>query len=229
MKQLKNKEYAQRLKEMEGYEREIIAFRLCDEVPDYAEPYGEDVSFLCAITAEVLEGKKPIYITNKNIICGGGLYAGIGMKKMSKEEFDEGMVTVFGKGASYATRKQMRRANQQITHHFKQYKYFVIGALDEIEDPHLVMIIADVPKVMRLCKAYNWDTGELIHGFHGNTWCGQSLTNVYKDKSMTFNMGDRASRLFMKLKPEELYCIIHYEILPRILENMPNIASGEVF
>ena len=29
----KNKEYAERLKEMEGYERKIIAFKLCDEVP----------------------------------------------------------------------------------------------------------------------------------------------------------------------------------------------------
>ena len=29
----KNKEYAKRLKEMEGYERKIIAFKLCDEIP----------------------------------------------------------------------------------------------------------------------------------------------------------------------------------------------------
>ena len=41
----KNKEYAQRLKEMEGYERGILAIKLCDEVPENAESYGEDFSF----------------------------------------------------------------------------------------------------------------------------------------------------------------------------------------
>ena len=35
-----NREYAQRLKEMEGYERKIIAFKLCDTVPNTVEPYG---------------------------------------------------------------------------------------------------------------------------------------------------------------------------------------------
>ena len=35
----KNKEYAKRLQEMEGYERKIIAFKLYDEIPKNAEHY----------------------------------------------------------------------------------------------------------------------------------------------------------------------------------------------
>ena len=49
----KNKEYAQQLKEMEGYERKIIAFKLTDEIPEYATAYGDDISFHCAIVGEV--------------------------------------------------------------------------------------------------------------------------------------------------------------------------------
>ena len=51
-----NKEYAKKLMEMEGYERPIIAFKLCDEVPEHVEPYGDEVSFFCAMVKEVWEG-----------------------------------------------------------------------------------------------------------------------------------------------------------------------------
>lgn len=43
----KNKQYAKQLQEMEGYERKIIAFKLCDEVPEHVEFYGDDFSFYC--------------------------------------------------------------------------------------------------------------------------------------------------------------------------------------
>ncbi len=66
-----NKDYAQQFNEM-GYKRKVIAFKLCNETPENAEDYGEDMSFLCAISAEPWEeGRKPFYITNKNSLCGG--------------------------------------------------------------------------------------------------------------------------------------------------------------
>ncbi len=67
----KNKEYAKRLQEIEGIERRVLAFKLLDEVPEGVEPYGDDVSFHCAIVAEAWEeGRKPFYITKKNVLCG---------------------------------------------------------------------------------------------------------------------------------------------------------------
>jgi hypothetical protein len=39
----KNREYAERLKALEGYERKIIAFKLCDEVPAGVEHFGDDL------------------------------------------------------------------------------------------------------------------------------------------------------------------------------------------
>ena len=73
----KNREYAERLNQIEGIERKVIAFKLVDEIPENAEPYGDDVSFHCAVTAEAWEeGRKPFYVTNKNILCGGAVYSG---------------------------------------------------------------------------------------------------------------------------------------------------------
>lgn len=225
----KNKEYAKRLKELEGYERDIIAFKLCDEAPKGIEYYGDDVSFMCAIVAEIWQGeRKCFYITNKNVLCGGAVYAGIGNKRMTKEDFDAGMATSVGLNKAYATRQVMRRVNQQIPHHFKHHKYLIIGTLEEVENPDHVMIVADAHRIMRLCKVYTWKTGELVHGLQGTAWCTQAFPVIYKTKTMTHTLGDPPSRFLMQLKPGEMFCNIHYDLLPLIVENLPHISTGEV-
>jgi uncharacterized protein (DUF169 family) len=225
----KNKEYAKRLKEMESYERKIIAFKLCDEVPPDVEPYGDDFSFYCAIVAESWEeGRRPFYITNKNIMCGGGVHSGLGARPMTKEDFAMGLSQAIGKGKAYASREVMRRVNQQSLHFFKHHKYQVIGALEDVEDPDVVMVIADAHRIMRLCKVYTWKTGELIHGLTGTAWCSNSFPLVYRTKTMTYNMGDPPSRRLMGLEKGEMYCFIHWDLLPLIVENFPNISEGDV-
>ncbi|MCK5010330.1 MAG: DUF169 domain-containing protein [Deltaproteobacteria bacterium] len=224
----KNKEYAKRLQEMEGYERKIIAFKLYDEIPKNVEHYGDDVSFLCAICSEVWEGRKPFYVTKENVMCGGSVYAGIGSRKMSKEEYDAGASTFIGPHKAYASREVLRRVNQQIPHHLKHHKYLVIGALEDVEDPDLVMVVAEAHKIMRLCKVYTWKTGELVQSLQGTAWCTSALPMPYRTRTMTFTMGDPPSRNLMQLKPGEMYGIIHYDLLPLIVENFDNISSGDV-
>lgn len=222
----KNKEYAQQLKKM-GYERKIIAFKLYDEVPENVESYGDVVSFQCAIAAEIWEeGRKPFYITKKNVLCGGAVYSGLGTNKVTKEIFDGAMSQTIGSGKGYETREIFRRVNQQIPHHFKHHKYQVIGALEDVENPDVVLIVADAYKVMRLTKAYTWKTGELSHALSGTAMCTNSFPLVYKTKTMTYNMGDESSRILMNLEPGEMYCFIHYDLLPLIVENIENIQTG---
>ena len=229
MSKSNNKEYAKRLKDLEGYEKDIIAYKLCDTPPDYAESYGDDISFECAMITEVWDSReKPFYITNKNVLCGGAVYSGIGNKKMTKEDFDVGMATSIGPTKAYATRQVMRRVNQQIPHVFKHHKYLVIGKLQDVEDPDVIMIVADANRVMRLCKVYTWKTGELVHGLSGTAWCNNSFPLVYRNKTMTFNMGDPPSRFMMRLDPGEMFCFIHYSLVPLIVENFDNISTGEV-
>ncbi len=226
----KNQEYAQRMKELEGYERDIIAIKLCDEVPDGVDFYGDDISFECAIFAEAWEdGKKPFYISTKNILCGGGVYSGLGSVKRTKEEFNMGMEgTAIGEKCAYSTRQVFRRVNQQIPHFFKHRKFLIIGKLQDVEDPDIVMIVTDANRVMRLCKVYTWKTGELVTGIAGTAWCANSIPLVYRTKTMTFNMGDPPSRVMMQLEPGEMYCFIHYDLFPLIVENMENISDGVV-
>ncbi len=223
----KNAELAKKLKELEGYERRIIAFKLFDEIPANVESYGDDFSFHCAIVAEMWEeGRRPFYITNKNVMCGGALYSGIGNRKVSKEEFDAGMSSTIGVKKGYADRKVFRRVNQQVPHHFFHHKYQVIGALEDVEDPDMVMIVTDAYRVMRLTKAYTWKTGELVHGLSGTAWCTNSFPIVFEKKTMTYNMGDEQARCLMNLAPGEVYCTIHYDLLGLIVENLENIQTG---
>ncbi len=224
-----NKELAQKLYDHEGYKRKIIAYKLCDEIPGYAEPYGNDISFLCAIAAEIWDGRKPFCITNQNILCGGAVYAGLGSRKLSKEDFDSGMEgTTIGQNCAYATREVFRRVNQQIHHHFKHRKHMVIGALEDVPDPDVVMIVADANRIMRLTKVYTWKTGELAHSLSGTAWCNNSFPYIYNSKTITYNFGDPPSRVLMQLEPGDAYCFIHYDILPMIVENFPNISEGNV-
>lgn len=218
------KEYAEVLMRLEQYDRPILGFRLYNEAPSWAEPYGDDQSFGCAITAEACEKEKPLCITGENIMCGGGVYAGIGMPRMEKEAFDAAMSMVIGEGSAFATRQVMRRATQQIPHHFKFHKYLVIGRLEQMAEADIVMVIADVEKVMRLCKAYTWETGELVHGIQGTTWCGQSLAYAYKKKAPTFNFGCASSRPLMHLGPGELFFTVHSDLLPVIVKNIKHVS-----
>jgi uncharacterized protein (DUF169 family) len=223
----KHREYAKRLREIEGLKRRIIAFKNYEEVPRNVEHYGDDVSFHCAIVAEALEdGGKPFYITRENIMCGGALYSGIGTRKTNKEEFDGGMSLTLGVHRGYADRQVFRRVNQQVPHHFIHQKYQVIGGLEDVVDPDIVLIVDDAYKIMRLCKAYTWKTGELVQGISGTAWCTNSFPHVFKTKALTFNMGDEQSRCLMNLDPGDMYCMIHYKALPIIVENIENIQTG---
>jgi uncharacterized protein (DUF169 family) len=221
-----NKDYAQQFKEM-GYKRKIIAFKLSNEIPENTEDYGEDMSFLCAISVEPWEeGRKPFYITNKNSLCGGPLYAGIGNRKIDKEEFDGGMSQTLGEQRGYESRDQFRRVNQQVSHTFLPHKYLIIGLLEDIEEPDLVMVVTEAYRIMRLCKAYTWKTGELVQGLSGSAWCTCSFPHVYETKTMSFATGDEQSRILMGLEEGELSCLIHWETLPIIMENYKNIQTG---
>ncbi len=222
----KNKEYAEQFKAM-GYKRKVIAFKLCNDIPPGAEEYGDAMSFMCAITAEAWEeGRKPFYITADNSLCGGPLYAGIGGRKVDKEEFDGGMSQTIGLGCGYETRAQFRRVNQQVSHVFLPHKYLLIGVLEDIEDPDMVMVVADSYRIMRLCKSYTWKTGELVQGLSGSAWCTCSFPHVLKTKTMSFATGDEQSRLLMGMEEGELSALIHWEALPIIMENYKNIQTG---
>lgn len=221
-----NVKYAQMLKNEEGYQREILAFKRTNEEPVDAQSYGTDISFLCAMVQEVWDEGKTLCVSNTNVVCGGALYAGIGQRKLNKEDFDGAMDAVIGKNMAYCSREALRRVNQQVPHFFKHRKYFVMGLLEKVEEPDVVMVVADAHQIMRLCKAYTWKTGELVNGLQGTAWCAQSFPQVYRNRTMTYNLGDPPSRLLMGLESNEMYCTIHYGLLPMVIENLKNVSQG---
>jgi uncharacterized protein (DUF169 family) len=219
-------EYAAFLEESEGYTRKILGIKRTDTVPEGVAAY-EGMTFLCYEATGSLERDGLTCISRNNVVCGGAVYCGIGSRRLTKPDFDAGMDALVGEERAYSTKATMRRVNQQIPHFEEKHKYLVMGKLEEMPDPELVMIITDPQRVMRLCKAYTWKTGELVHALGGTNWCGQSFPQVFNDKTITFDFGDPPSRTFMQLDDSEMFCVIHWDLLPLIVDNLKNISTGE--
>jgi uncharacterized protein (DUF169 family) len=219
-------EYATFLQESEGYTRPVLGLTRTDTVPEGATTY-DGMTFLCYEATASMDRDAPVCITRHNVVCGGAVYCGLGSRRLTKPDFDEGLELVVGKNRAYSTKQTMRRVNQQLPHFDEKHKYLVMGKLEDMHDPEVVMIITDPQRVMRLCKAYTWKTGELVHALGGTNWCGMSFPGVMKDKTMTFDFGDPPSRAFMQLDDSEMFCIIHWDLMPLIVENLQNVSTGE--
>jgi len=219
-------EYARFLQDTEGYERKILGPKRSNSVPEGATTY-DGVTFLCYEATASLAKDGLTCVTRNNVVCGGAVYCGIGSRKLSKSDFDQGLEMVIGENRAYSTKETMRHVNQQLTHYDEKHSYLIMGKLEEMPDPEVVMIITDPQRVMRLCKAYTWKTGQLVHALGGTNWCGMSFPQVIADKTMTFNFGDPPSRTFMQLKDSEMFCVIHWDLLPLIVDNLQNVSTGE--
>ena len=219
-------EYARFLQETEGYKRKVLGIRRSNTIPEGVTSY-DGVSFLCYEATASLEKDGLTCISRNNVVCGGAVYCGIGSRRLSKPDFDAGLEMVLGENHAYSTKEVMRRVNQQLPHYEEKHKYLIMGKLEEMDDPELVMIITDPQRVMRLCKAYTWKTGELVHALGGTNWCGMSFPQVFRDKTITFDFGDPPSRKFMQLDDSEMFCVIHWDLLPLIVDNLKNVSTGE--
>ncbi len=204
----------------------MLGLKRSDTIPEGAASY-DGMTFLCYEATASLDRDGLTCITRNNVVCGGAVYCGIGSRRLSKPDFAQGLEMVVGKNRAYSTKQTMRRVNQQIAHYEEKHKYLIMGKLEEMPDPEVVMIITDPQRVMRLCKAYTWKTGELVHalGRHQLVW--HVLPDVLRDKTMTFNFGDPPSRTFMQLDDSEMFCVIHWDLLPLIVDNLKNVSTGE--
>lgn len=219
-------EYAAFLQETEGYARKILGLKRSNTIPEGATSY-DGMTFLCYEATASLERDGAVCISKNNVVCGGAVYCGIGSRRLTKPDFDQGLELVVGANRAYSSKKTMRRVNQQLPHFEEKHKYLVMGKLEDMHDPEVVMIITDPQRVMRLCKAYTWTTGELVHALGGTNWCGMSFPQVMADRTMTFDFGDPPSRTFMQLEDSEMFCIIHWDLMPLIVENLKNVSVGE--
>jgi len=215
-----NREIANALMEKEKYERQFLAFKLYDEVPKDVPFYGDDMSMLCAITAEAWTKEEPFYITKENCVCGGSLYGGIGIRKSPPEEREAGMSILFGEGAPYGSKEVLMKVGQQIKKHLKHHKYLVIGTLDKIEEPDLVQVVGNANQIYKLTKAFTWETGEVVQGLSGTSWCAMALPGPYRTNKPTFTLGDHGGRSLMGIKDYELFFVAPFSLLPMIVRNL---------
>ncbi|MFN8167320.1 MAG: DUF169 domain-containing protein [Candidatus Nanopelagicales bacterium] len=219
-------DYAAFLQETEGYSRKVLGLKRTDALPEGAQSY-DGVTFLCYEATAALESDGLTCISRDDVVCGGAVYCGLGSRRLSRAEFAAGLEMVVGPNRAYSTKPTMRHVNQQLHHYDEKHKYLVMGRLEEMTDPEAIMIITDPQHVMRLCKAYTWRTGELVHALGGTSWCGMSFPQVLTERTMTYNIGDPPSRAFMQLDDSEMFCVIHWDLVPLVVENLENVSTGE--
>jgi len=214
-------DYAKQLMEKVEFERDILGFKVTDEEPKNIPYYGDDMSMMCAIAAEAWEKEGPFYFTRNNCVCGGTLYGGIGTRKVPKEEREAGMSVLFGEGAPYGDKKVFRKIGQQIQKHFKHHKYLIVGKLKDMEEPpDLVHFVGNANQIYRLTKAYTWETGTVVQGMSGTSWCAMALPKPFLEKGITFTLGDHGGRSLMGIKDYELFCVMHFNLVPMIIKNL---------
>jgi uncharacterized protein (DUF169 family) len=219
-------DYAGLLQESEGYPRKVLGLSRTDTLPAGATSY-DGVTFLCYEATAALEAGGLTCISRDDVVCGGAVYCGLGSRRLSRAEFAEGLEMVVGPNRAYSSKPVMRRVNQQLEHYDEKHRYLVMGRLEDMDEVEAVMVITDPQHVMRLCKAYTWATGELVHALGGTSWCGMSFPQVFTQRTMTYNIGDPPSRAFMQLDDSEMFCVIHADLLPLVVDNLANVSTGE--
>ena len=109
----KSAEYATFLQETEGYTRKVLGLKRSDTVPEGATSY-DGMTFLCYEATASMDRDGLTCITRNNVVCGGAVYCGIGSRRLSKPDFDQGLEMVVGENRAYSTKETMRRVNQQL-------------------------------------------------------------------------------------------------------------------
>jgi len=207
---------------------DIVAMKFADEVPDDVSA-NDDMNFWCHICGDIFEGEGgPIFFTGKNSMCGGGNAIGLGSRKVKKEEFNmvmDGML--IGEGCYYASKDLLTKPRPLFPKFPKVYKGMVIGSLQNIKMPDIILFPINGHQLCVLTTAFSFDTGEIIMGNAGPGACMSTVIIPFMENKPVFSCGDHGGRSHMRLKDEELIACIPYKLVPGIVRNLDRTAYAK--
>lgn len=224
--ELDNQKNDAALKELLGIKKPIVAMKYANAPLEGMET-EEGPTFWCALCGNVCAAAAdPIFFTVKSIICGGASLFGLGNRKVTKQEMQEAMVAnqVVGKGRHYRTLWEMAKSRSNYPPLIKRYEGIIIGPLDKVEMPDLVILPVNGDQTSRLAAAYAYDTGNIITGSAGSAGCIATST-AYVEKKPMFTCGDHGVRTFMQLDPSEILVSTPYLLVPGFVKNLTTVAE----
>ncbi len=224
--ELDNQKNDAALRKLLGVEKPFVAMKYADKPLEGMET-EEGPTFWCALCGNICAAEAdPIFFTAQSIICGGASLFGLGNRRATKETMHEALAAtgVIGKGRHYETMWEMAKGRNNYPPLIKRHKGIIIGPLDKVEMPDIVMLPVNGDQTSSLAAAYAYDTGNLMTGSAGSAGCIASSTCLVEKKPL-FTCGDHGVRNFMQLDPGEILVSTPYSLIPGFIKNLTTIAE----
>ena len=224
---------AEQIRAFTGIDRDFVALKFCptlSDVPSYAVRY-QGKGIYCGMWKEVSNYASPFYTVPDDHICGGGTsYTGMGQKELSPKMVEHGWSMLVGEGKIYHSRDSVTKCQESVPFSFKKEKRFeatVMGRLEQVESPDVVMFFCNVRQLEWLCHAYSFESGELVQGFAGLSLCALVVPHPYLAQKPVFSPGDLSGRELARLNEGELCMTVPFKDIDSIAKNLYRIKKFE--
>ena len=209
------------LKKSLSLKKNIVAVKYVDKAPDGISK-EEGLSFWCHACGDVFkEDVEPLFFTAKNSTCAGSSSLGLGTRETTKEDYNmmiESMVV--GDGGYFASKELLTIGRKYFPKYNKVHAGMVIGSLDKVKMPDVVLIPVNGKQMCMLSTAYSFDTGEIVDGKAGGGTCLGTIPISFLENRPVFSCGDYGGRLHMRLDDEEIIAAFPFKLLSGLVTNL---------
>lgn len=219
--ELDNYKLDRALKEKLGLSKNIVSMKFYDEPPE-GIPVEKGPHFWCGMCGDVFDGQgKPLLFTAEASTCGGCINLGLGATKATREEFETATnASVVGEGKLYAGKEVMTKNRNAFPQFKKRFSGVVIGSLEHIAMPDLVIFPINGHQLCMISTAYAFETGELIMGVAGKAACLMAVPTPLLENKPVFLAGDHGGRMFMRLNHNEMLICFPFRLIPGLVKNL---------
>jgi uncharacterized protein (DUF169 family)/NAD-dependent dihydropyrimidine dehydrogenase PreA subunit len=228
---LDNKKIAKALQDKLQLQKPIAAMKYASKPPE-GVPVEEGPTFWCHICGDIFDGEgKTVYFTSKASLCGGSNALAVGSRKsepVTREDFDLVMDAMLcGEGNLFDRKELISMGRRNFPKYQKIYKGMVLGPLDQVRKPDMIMFAIDPHQLAMITTAYAFETGELIMGYGGAGSCVMTVPPALTGNRPVFCSGDHGGRTHMRLERHELTVCFPYGLVPGLVHNLDRTIYGQ--
>jgi uncharacterized protein (DUF169 family)/Pyruvate/2-oxoacid:ferredoxin oxidoreductase delta subunit len=226
--ELDSRKLAEALKLKLGLSKNIAAMKFYDEPPE-GIPREKGPHFWCGMCGDVFDTQeKPLFFTSEASTCGGCVNLGLRAPNSTREEFETATnASVVGEGNLYRTKDIMTKNRNAFPQYKKRFAGIVIGSLEQVEMPNLVIFPINAHQLCMISTAYAFETGELIMGIAGKAACLMSVPTPLLENKPIFLSGDHGGRMFMRLAHDELLLCFPFSLIPGLVKNLDRTVFAQ--
>jgi uncharacterized protein (DUF169 family) len=219
--ELDSKKLDAALKQKLGLNKKIVAMNFYDKAP-VGVPVEKGPHFWCGMCGDVFNGEGgPLFFSNEASTCGGCVNLGLRAPNATREEFETATnASVVGEGNLYVSKEVMTKNRNAFPQFKKRFAGLVIGELEQMKSPDLVMFPISAHQLCMISTAYAFETGELITGVAGKSTCLMTIPTALMDNRPVFCAGDHGGRMFMRLSHDEMLICFPFQLVPGLVKNL---------